>query len=141
MIRAGLLAAAFVVASATAPVAADDGLGGKLPPMPPPSAKVKDPIGASIKGLEAQIEDDNGPDDPRLMRAKTKGCVTQLVGKKRSWQIDWRTVTALGSGDTFIYVQTPDLQIAIVGKAWEPKQARKLGALLAAMQSVQARCQ
>jgi hypothetical protein len=138
MIRAAIVAIALF--AVTMPITADDGLGGTLPPAPPPPANVKDPISAAIKGLVAQIEDDEGPDDPRLVRAKTKDCQTQLVGKKRSWRIDWRTVTALGAGDTFVYVQAPDLKIAIVGKAWEPKQARKLGQLLSAMQAVQARC-
>lgn len=141
MMRAALRAAALWAAASSMPVAADDGLGGTFPPAPPPAANAKDPIGAAIKGLIAQIEDDEGPDDVRLVRAVTKDCQTKLVGKKHSWAINWRSVTALGAGDTFIYVQAPGLKIAIVGKAWEPKQARKLGALLAAMQSVQARCQ
>ncbi len=140
MMRAALFAAALLMAAVSAPIAADDGLGGTLPPAPPPPANVKDPISAAIKGLVAQIEDDQGPGDPRLVRAKTNECITQLVGKKRSWQIDWRTVTALGSGDTFIYVHAPDLKIAIVGQAWKPKQARKLAELLAAMQAVQEPC-
>lgn len=113
MMRAALLAATLWAAASSMPVAADDGLGGTLPPAPPPAANVRDPIGAAIKGLVAQIEDDEGPDDVRLVRAVTKGCRTKLVGKKRIWAIDWRNVTALGSGDTFLYVQAPGLKIAI----------------------------
>ncbi len=121
---------------------AQDGLGGTLPVTAPvPPASVKDPISPAIRGLVAQIEDDLGADDPKLVRAITKGCETRLIGKQRSWRIDWRAVQMLGPGDTFVYVQAPGLQIAIVGKAWEPRQARKLAELLAAMQSMQMRCQ
>ena len=141
MMRAAKLAIASITLVLSVSVTAQDGLSIGLPVVSPvPPASVKDPISPAIRGLVAQIEVQNGDGDAKLMRAITKGCQTQLIGKRRRWTIDWRAVTALGPGDTFVYVWAPGLQLSVVGQVWKPKQARKLADLLAAMQSMQLRC-
>lgn len=120
--------------------AAQDGLGGMLPPAPSPPADAVDPVGDAATGLVAEVEDDLSDKDAMLMRVETKACITTLHAATHRWTLDWRTIERVIPGDTFVFVAGPDVKLAIVGDASKPDQARKLSALLMAMRAMQGRC-
>lgn len=139
MIRAASLA--VLLAGSTAAMA-QDGLGGMLPPAPLPAADVVDPIGDALKRLTyAEIEDDlSSSPDKTLDAIVTRDCVSEMRAGDRKWTLDWRKITTVGPGDTFVFVQGPGVQLAIVGDVSKPDQAAALSALHMAMQAMRRRC-
>jgi hypothetical protein len=99
-------------------------------------------IDAASKGLVAQIEDDvNKGRDHQLKAMRTKGCKTRLRATNRSWTVDWSKAEAVLLEDTFIFIKSPPVQIAIVGDASKPDQWAKLKALYGAMIAKVEACQ
>ena len=135
------LALAVLASVAGSPASAQDGLGEALLPAPPPPANVVDPIGAAFARLSyAEIEDDLSSGDARIKAMVTKDCTTEMRAADKSWALNWRTVTEVGPGDTFVYVAGPGVQLAIVGDASKPDQAAALSALHMAMRAMRERC-
>lgn len=141
-IRASIDAALLAVALGATAASAQDGLGGMLPPAPPPAADAVDPIGDAFKRLTyAEVEDDlSSSPDKALDAIVTRECVSEMRAGDRSWSLDWRKITTVGPGDTFVFVQGPGVQLAIVGDASKPDQAQALSALMMAMQAMRGRC-
>lgn len=135
-------AAVIALAAWATAAGAQDGLGGMLPPAPAPAADIVDPIGDAFKRLTyAEVEDDlSSSPDKALDAIETKDCVSEMRAGDRSWSLDWRKITTVGPGDTFVFVQGPGVQLAIVGDASKPDQAQALSALHMAMQAMRGRC-
>ena len=106
------------------------------------AAAAPDPTALAAKGLNAVVEDDIGKGgDRKLLSVRTRGCTTRVKAKGRSWNIDWTKAEGVSREDTFVFVATPAVRIAIVGDASIPDQDAKLTALAEVMQAVLERCQ
>ena len=98
-----------------------------------------DPVAVAGAGLVAQIEDDNGP-DAKMTSIRSRRCALAIAGEGKKWSVDMTKVEALSLADTFVYIATPPLKLAIVGDASKADQAAKLKALATALGEVAARC-
>ncbi len=99
-----------------------------------------DPVAAAVVGLSpAEIEDDNGPDMP-LVAMTSAGCRVEVVGRDARFAVDMTKVAALSLEDTFVFIESGPVRLAIVGDASKPDQAAKLAALATALTTITQRC-
>ena len=94
----------------------------------------------SFAGWTTQIEDDLGHRQSRVTEAVTRGCVTTITGEQGQWSVDWRKVKTVALEDVFVFLEGPQLKLAVVADVQNDAGQARLRAMWVAMRTLATRC-
>ena len=111
---------------ALALVAADD------PPV--------DALREIVAGWPTAIEDDLSHGNSRVTDVATRGCVTTITGERGNWTVDWRKVRTVALEDVFVFLEGPQLKLAVVADVRDTDDQARLRNMWTAMRTLATRC-
>lgn len=94
----------------------------------------------SLAGWPTQIEDDLTHRQARVSDAATAGCTTTMTGEQGSWTVDWRKVRTVALEDVFVFLEGPQLKLAVVTDVQNGADQARLRAMWTAMRTLATRC-
>ena len=99
-----------------------------------------DALRESFASWTTAVEDDLTHTDSPVTDVATDGCTTKIAGERGNWTVDWRTVRTVALEDVFVFLEGPQLKLAVVADVQDQAGQARLRGMWNAMQGLARRC-